>query len=290
MAIPFPPLEPIAEEGGRELKLGRFPNRRYEPKNGGSASVRGFGALSVDASLRIAFGVITDEQMAEVWAACDAAQGDYKPLELPAKFFFGIKAELLAKIPPTLEWHFAPGELKYEQVAPGYTRLEPITFIGQLAEQYRNHGAPVVATPSPGFGADGAWVGSGTCAEGIDWGGFNPLLYPFYRVVGEGGGLPSAWISTGNPPVFTGSFTISPTSLAWWGGGPIYPMPPFTSVGGFLGSIGAEGGGTFRSWFGATNTGAPFIPTDPVTFEFSFDGVNVAASWAGVPSPPDPSL
>ena len=39
MAILFPPLEPIAEEGGREFKLGRFPNRRYEPRNGGSATV-----------------------------------------------------------------------------------------------------------------------------------------------------------------------------------------------------------------------------------------------------------
>lgn len=167
--VPFPSIEPIAEEGGRELKLGRFPNRRYEPPNGGSATVRSFGALSVDASLRISFGVITDAQMAEVWAAYDAAQGDYKPLTLPEKFFFGIRAELLEKIPSTLEWHFAPGPLSYEQVAPGYTRLDPITFVGQLAEQYLNHGGESMEPPEPGFGADGAWVGSGTCAEGIDW-------------------------------------------------------------------------------------------------------------------------
>ena len=127
----------IAEEGGREFKLGRFPNRRYEPANGGSATVRGFGALSVDASLRIAFGVITDAQMALVWSVFDEAQGDYKPIVLPERFFFGIRAELLEKIPSTLEWHFAPGPLSYEQAAPGYTKLEPITFIGQLAERYR---------------------------------------------------------------------------------------------------------------------------------------------------------
>lgn len=135
--IIFPPLEPIAEQGGRELKVGRFPNRRYNAPNEGSATVRGFGSLSVDATLRIPFGVITDQQMADVWIAFDAAQGDYKGLQLPNKFFFGIKPELLAKIPSTLEWHFPPGGLEYEQVAPGFTKLESITFVGQLAERYR---------------------------------------------------------------------------------------------------------------------------------------------------------
>lgn len=166
--VPFPPLEPIAEEGGRELKLGRFPNRRYEPKNGGSATVRGFGALSVDASLRISFGVISDAQMAEVWAAFDNAQGDYKPLLLPDRFFFGIRAELLEKIPTTLEWHFAPGPLSYEQVAPGYTKLEPITFIGQLAVQYPSGVWTEGGGAAPDSG-DSSWVGAGSCPAAPSW-------------------------------------------------------------------------------------------------------------------------
>ena len=162
MAVLFPPLEPIAEESGREFKLGRFPNRRYEPRNGGSATVRGFGSLSFGMSLQISFGVVTDQEVSDVWLAWDAAKGEYGALELPEKFFFGISANLLAKIPDNIEWHFAPEKPQYSSVGPGYSRLEPITFIGQLAVQYPSgtYVAPAPSTPN-----DGSWVGAGQCDQ-----------------------------------------------------------------------------------------------------------------------------
>ena len=133
MAVLFPPLEPIAEESGRELKLGKFPNRRYDDRNKASATVRGFGSLPFGISLQISFGVVTDQEVSDVWLAWDAVKGDYGALELPDKFFFGIRPSLLAKIPSNIEWHFAPEMPKYSSVGPGYSRLEPITFIAQLA-------------------------------------------------------------------------------------------------------------------------------------------------------------
>lgn len=134
--IPFPPLEPIAGESGRVLKIGKFPNRRYDARNGGSSTVRGFGSLSFGQQLTISFGTVTDQQVSDVWLAWDAAYGDTQALILPDLFFFGIKAELLAKIPNTIEWHFSPEMPNFESIGPGYSKLDPITFVGQLAERY----------------------------------------------------------------------------------------------------------------------------------------------------------
>jgi hypothetical protein len=60
-----------------------------------------------------------------------------RALLLPEKFFFGIKAELLAKIPDTIEWHFDKAMPEYEAAGPGMSTLRPITFVGELAERYR---------------------------------------------------------------------------------------------------------------------------------------------------------
>jgi hypothetical protein len=98
--------------------------------------VRSFGSLSFNQELTISFGVVTDQQVADVWFTWNAARGDYAALALPDLFFFGIRAELLAKIPDTIEWHFKPEPPTYESVGPGYSQLNPITFIGQLAERY----------------------------------------------------------------------------------------------------------------------------------------------------------
>jgi hypothetical protein len=135
--IPFPPLEPLAGEAGRELKLGKFPNRRYDAPQGGSSNVRSFGALSFNQQLKISFGVVTDQEVSDVWLAWNAACGDLRPLALPEAFFFGIRAELLAKIPDTIEWHFPKEPPEYESIGPGMSKLSPITFVGQLAERYR---------------------------------------------------------------------------------------------------------------------------------------------------------
>lgn len=134
--IAFPPLEPIAGESGRVLKIGRFPNRRYDARNGGSSTVRGFGSLSIEQQLTISFGVVTDQEVSGVWLAWDSAKGDYAALALPENFFFGIDPVLLSKIPATIEWHFDSQMPRYESIGPGYSRLEPITFVGQLAERY----------------------------------------------------------------------------------------------------------------------------------------------------------
>jgi hypothetical protein len=88
--VPFPPLEPIAGESGRELKLGKFANRRYDERHGASSDVRNFGNLSFGQELTISFGVVPDTSIVDVWDAWDAAYGDTKPLLLPEKFFFGI--------------------------------------------------------------------------------------------------------------------------------------------------------------------------------------------------------
>lgn len=133
--VPFPPLEPIAGESGRELKIGRYPNKRYNERNSASSTVRGFGSLAAEQELTISFGVITDDQVSEVWLAWDAARGEYKALELPDLFFFGIDNTLLAKLPSTIEWHFSPEMPRFNAAGPGYSKLSPITFVGQLASQ-----------------------------------------------------------------------------------------------------------------------------------------------------------
>jgi hypothetical protein len=158
--IPFPRLEPLAGESGRELKIGRFPNRRYDAPKGGSATVRGFGSLSYDQRLTISFGVVTDQEVSDVWLAWEAACGTFRPLELPDLFFFGIKAELLAKIPSTIQWHFDSEPPKYESIGPGLSKLSPITFVGKLAVQYPSGTWTPPATTTPN---DGSWVGAGDC-------------------------------------------------------------------------------------------------------------------------------
>lgn len=157
---PFPPLEPIAEESGRELRLGKFPNRRYDARNGGSSTVRGFGSLSIDVSLQISFGVITDQEVADVWLAWDTARGDYGALELPEKFFFGIGPELRTRIQESTEWHFSKTMPNFRAAGPGYSRLDPITFVGELPVQYLSG----TWTPLPvGVPNNGSWVGAGDC-------------------------------------------------------------------------------------------------------------------------------
>jgi hypothetical protein len=161
MPVPFPPLEPLAGEAGRELKLGRFPNRRYDAQQGGSSTVRGFGSLSFDQQFRISFGVVTDQEVSDVWLAWNAACGEFRPLILPDIFFFGIRVELLAAIPDTIEWHFSPEPPEFESIGPGLSKLNPITFVGRLAVQY-----PSGTWLEGGAGADSgdsSWVGTGTC-------------------------------------------------------------------------------------------------------------------------------
>lgn len=149
--IAFPPLEPLAGEAGRELKLGKFPNKRYNAPQGGSSSVRGFGSISSGQQLTISFGVVTDQEIAEVWLAWDAACGKFRPLALPDLFFFGIKAELLAKVPSTINWHFSPEMPNYESAGPGYSQLDPITFVGELGVQFPGGIWVPVGPPIPIF-------------------------------------------------------------------------------------------------------------------------------------------
>lgn len=142
--VAFPPLEPIAGESGRELKLGRYPNKSYDERNGASSTVRGFGSLASGQELTISFGVVTDDQVSDVWLAWDEARGDYKALQLPDLFFFGIDPNLLAKIPSTIQWHFSPEMPRFSAAGPGYSKLNPITFIGELATQ---RVASIIVTP-----------------------------------------------------------------------------------------------------------------------------------------------
>jgi hypothetical protein len=122
--------------------------------------VRGFGSLSYGQELTISFGVVTDQEVSDVWLAWDAARGDYGALALPDLFFFGIDPALLAKIPDTIEWHFEKKMPNFGSVGPGLSRLDPITFVGQLAVQYPSgtYVAPTATTPN-----GGSWVGAGSC-------------------------------------------------------------------------------------------------------------------------------
>lgn len=148
-------------------------------------------------------------------------------------------------------------------------------------------------------------IGVGVCA-GIDTCETPPILVPFtptaytwWRFQGATGS-PSEWFSTAN---YYGAwigvqfFLPGNGPIPWFpGGGLITVAPPFTSAGGFLGSVKVLTIstdfvlGTFKSYYGGVGLGAPYDMGAGGTWQFTDDNTllgpgDYAAAWAGTPNP-----
>ena len=122
---------------------------------------------------------------------------------------------------------------------------------------------------------------------------FDPMEYTFWRVLDATNGTPlTNWNATAITQVtYQGPTNFCPGgNIAWFGGADINVVPPTTSAGGFMGGVfitNLSGGviAPIRQWFGAASTGAPFVVSDPVSFEFSDSASTVDRSWSGVSNP-----